>query len=583
MKHLKPVDVVIAGGGWTGLLMAKEITHRTPLSVVVLERGPARKTSDYSTGMDELDYIVHLRMMQNLSEETLTHRHNNRASAVPVRQYGSFQPGTGTGGAGEHWGALSFRFGPDVFQLGSHLREKHGASKLPPNVAAQDWGVTYDDLEPNYWRAEQMMGVCGKAGNLKGVKVEGGNPFEGPRAHEYPLPPHKTTYLTTLFQKTCVDLGHHPYPAPTATASQTYRNPDGITRTGCLYCGYCTRFGCMVGAKSQPTNTLLPLLTNRKGFTLRNGCQVRRVMHSNGRAEGLMYIDGAGEEIEQPASIVILGSWTLNNTRLLLMSKIGEPYDPNTDKGNVGRNLTHQVSANTRFFLDKPLNNFMGSGGLGFGIDDFDGDNAFNPATGLLRGGTMRVTSTGEGPLAGFGRTPPGETESEWGSEWKKAALKWYDKSSSVAFEGGHFPYRQNYLDLDPTYTDKFGDPLIRLTLDWTDHERAQTDMAIKAGSAIARAMGAKVGETRGVGARYSVTFYQSTHVQGGTIIGASPERSVLNSSMQHWQLPNLWMTGGSTFPQSGSGNPTLTIIAMTYRAADALIDRYLKHPDKLV
>jgi len=378
-------------------------------------------------------------------------------------------------------------------------------------------------------------------------------------------------------------MGHHPYPVPTATASQTYRNPDGVTRSGCLYCGYCTRFGCMVGAKSQPTNTLLPLLTNKKNFALRNGCQVRRVIHRDGRAEALTYMDASGEEIEQPARIVILGSWTLNNTRLLLMSKIGEPYDPNTGKGTVGRNLTHQVSANVRFFLDKALNNFMGSGGLGFGIDDFDGDNAFDASAGLLRGGTMRVTSTGEGPLAGFGRTPPGETESEWGAEWKKAALKWYDKSSSVAFEGGHFPYRQNYLDLDPTYTDKFGDPLIRLTLDWTDHERAQANMAIKAGSAIARAMGGKVGDTRGVGAKYSVTYYQSTHVQGGTIMGASPERSVLNPWMQHWQMPNLWMTGGSTFPQSASGNPTLTIIAMTYRAADALIDRYLKHPDALV
>ncbi|HWF10876.1 MAG TPA: GMC family oxidoreductase [Bryobacteraceae bacterium] len=583
MKRLKPVDVVIAGGGWTGLLMAKEITQRTPLSVVVLERGPARKTADYATGMDELDYVVKLRMMQNLADETLTHRHSAKASAVPVRQYGSFQPGTGTGGAGEHWGGLSFRFSPEIFRLGSHLREKHGESKLPTNVAAQDWGLTYDELEPYYWRAEQLMGVGGKAGNLKGVKVPGGNPFEGPRAHDYPLPPHRSTYLTSLFQKSALDLGYHPYPVPTATASQTYRNPDGVTRSGCMYCGYCTRFGCMVGAKSQPTNTLMPLLANRTTFALRNGCQVRRVLHRDGRAEGLMYLDAAGEETEQPARLVILGSWTLNNNRLLMMSKIGEPYDPATGKGTLGRNLTHQVSANVRFFLDKPLNNFMGSGGLGFGIDDFDADNAFDAAKGLLRGGTMRVTSTGEGPLASFGRTPPGEVEAEWGAEWKKSALKWYDKSSSVAFEGGHFPYRQNYLDLDPAYTDKFGDPLIRLTLDWTDHERAQTDMAIRVSSQIARAMGAKVGETRGVGNRYAVTFYQSTHVQGGTIVGASPETSVLNPSMQHWQMPNLWMTGGSTFPQSGSGNPTLTIIAMTYRAADSLIDRYLKNPEKLV
>jgi gluconate 2-dehydrogenase alpha chain len=170
---------VIAGGGWTGLLMAKEITHRTPLSVVVLERGPARKSSDYATGMDELDHVVRLRMMQDLSSETLTHRHSANDTAVPVRQYGSFQPGTGTGGAGEHWGGLSFRFSPEVFQLATHLREKHGESKMPPNIAAADWGLTYNELEPYYWRAEQLMGVCGKAGNLNGVKVEGGNPFEG--------------------------------------------------------------------------------------------------------------------------------------------------------------------------------------------------------------------------------------------------------------------------------------------------------------------------------------------------------------------------------------------------------------------
>jgi gluconate 2-dehydrogenase alpha chain len=225
----------------------------------------------------------------------------------------------------------------------------------------------------------------------------------------------------------------------------------------------------------------------------------------------------------------------------------------------------------------------MGSGGLGFCIDDYDADNAFDAKAGLLRGGALRMTSTGEGPLASFGQIPAGETEAEWGAEWKKAALKWWDKSAAISFEGGHFPYRQNYLDLDPTYTDKFGDPLIRLTLDWTDHERAQTDMAVKHGSEIARAMGGKVGGTRGVGARYSVTFYQSTHIQGGTIVGTAPDTSVLNSYGQHWQMPNLFMTGGSTFPQSGSGNPTLTIIAMTYRTADALIDRYMKHQGSLV
>src|SRR5689334_22266936 len=104
MQRLKPVDVVIAGGGLVGLTLAKEITARTSLSVVVLERGQPRKLSDYAAGMDELDYALRYRMMQNLSEETATHRHSSKAGAVPIRQYGSFNPGTGVGGAGEHWG-----------------------------------------------------------------------------------------------------------------------------------------------------------------------------------------------------------------------------------------------------------------------------------------------------------------------------------------------------------------------------------------------------------------------------------------------------------------------------------------------
>ena len=144
MPRLKPVDVAIVGGGWAGLAMAKEIATRTSLSVVVLERGQARGLKDYAAGMDELDYAIRLRMMQNIAEETVTHRHSVRQAAVPIRQYGSFNPGTGVGGAGEHWSALSYRYLPDQFHLATTLREKHGAAKLPADLTVQDWGVTYE-------------------------------------------------------------------------------------------------------------------------------------------------------------------------------------------------------------------------------------------------------------------------------------------------------------------------------------------------------------------------------------------------------------------------------------------------------
>jgi gluconate 2-dehydrogenase alpha chain len=105
LQQLKPVDVVIAGGGFVGLTLAKEVTARTSLNVVVLERAQPRKSSDYASTMDELDHALRFRVIQNLAEETMTHRLSTRASAVPVRQYGSLNPVTGAGGAAEHWGA----------------------------------------------------------------------------------------------------------------------------------------------------------------------------------------------------------------------------------------------------------------------------------------------------------------------------------------------------------------------------------------------------------------------------------------------------------------------------------------------
>src|SRR5258705_3642048 len=136
-----------------------------------------------------------------------------------------------------------------------------------------------------------MMGIGGKAGNLRGQKIEGGNPFEGPRSHEYPNPPHQPTYLTAQFAKAARELGYHPFPTPAATLSQNYRNPDGISRSGCAYCGYCQRYGCMIGAKAQPTNTLLPLLAKRANFTLRPGCWWRRAIPRDGKASGVSHLD----------------------------------------------------------------------------------------------------------------------------------------------------------------------------------------------------------------------------------------------------------------------------------------------------
>ena len=584
MKTLPAVDAVIIGGGWAGLLMAKELGSRTALSIVALERGVPRQTSDYANAMDELDYAIRLRMMQDLSQETVTLRHNASQRALPLRQHGSFLPGAGVGGSGEHWNAQCPRFLPDCFELLSKTTEKYGAKALPEDHSIRDWGITYDELEPYYARVDKLLGVSGKAGNLNGEKIEGGNIFEGWRSEEYPTPPTKVPYFSALFRDAAKSLGYHPYPAPSATISRSYTNPDGISRGACTYCGFCGRFGCMVGAKAQPTNLLLPLIQKRN-VDLRTGAWVRRILFDSGpdsKARGVTYIDASGEEIFQPASLVFLSSWTFNNTRLLLLSGIGEPYNPVTGRGTVGSNLTHQVStsAATAFF-EQPLNRFMGSGSAGILMSDFDGDTLDHSKLGFLRGGYLAARGYGFQPIANFGVLPH-SVRATWGSEWKKAAANYYDRTGVINFIGEHLAYKSNFLDLDPTYKDKLGDPLLRLTLDWRGNERSMSDFVTPKAVEIARAMGAKEITPFSGLRRYDTTRYQSTHVQGGTIMGSSPDQSVVNPYLQHWQLPNLFILGASTFPQNASANPTPTLLAFIYRTADAIVDRYLKNPGPL-
>jgi gluconate 2-dehydrogenase alpha chain len=584
MKNLPTVDVVIVGGGWTGLLMAKELGSRTALSVVVLERGGPRETDHYGDDMDELDYTIRFRMMQDISQETVTLRHDSNHSALPLRQYGSFLPGSGLGGAGEHWSAVCPRFLPDCFELLSRTIEKYGAARLPEDHAIQDWGISYDDLEPHYARADLLLGVSGKAGNIRGKQIEGGNIFEGWRSAEYPTPPTKIPYFSAVFGETAKSLGYHPYPVPAATTSRSYTNPDGVSRAGCTYCGFCETFGCMIGAKAQPTNILLPVIAKRKNVSIRTGAWVRRIVHDakEGKARGVAYIDGKGEEVFQGAELIILASWTLNNTRLLLLSGIGEAYHPATGEGTLGRNLTHQVvfSAATVFF-EKPLNRFMGSGASGMMLSDLDGDVFDHGKLSFLRGGTLGARTARSLPISDCGVVPK-SVNTTWGSEWKKAALHYYDRVGRISFSGEHLAYKGNYMDLDPVYKDHFDDPLLRLTLDWRENERKMVEYVVPKAVEIARAMGAKEVTPYSELRRYDATRYQSSHLQGGTIMGRSPEHSVVNPCLQHWQVSNLFVLGASVFPQNASANPTPTILAFTYRAADAIVDQYLKNPAAL-
>src|ERR1700745_2452024 len=182
-RKLPRKDVVIVGLGWTGSIMANELTDEG-LDVIAIERGPWRDAPTEfppSYAQDELRYRIRHELFLRPEQTTFTFRNKMDQTALPIRDWGSFMPAHGVGGGGVHWNAETFRFLPSDFVLKAHLTERYGAAFLPEDMTIQDWGVTYDDLEPHYDTFEYLCGTSGTAGNLRGQIQEGGNPFEGQR------------------------------------------------------------------------------------------------------------------------------------------------------------------------------------------------------------------------------------------------------------------------------------------------------------------------------------------------------------------------------------------------------------------
>ena len=587
VTKLKEVDALIVGVGWTGAILARELT-RAGLNVVGLERGAYRSPREDFTlpsVRDELKYVQRQELFQDVALETVTMRHEPVETALPMRKLGAFLPGTGLGGAGTHWNGLHWRLLPSDLNLRSHLTQRYGKTAIPSEMTIQDFGVSYDELEPFYDRFEKLCGVSGKAGNLRGKLIEGGNVFEGARSDEYPNKPLLRTAAGELFGAASKKLGYHPFPAPASNASAPYTNTEGLTLGACAYCGHCERFGCEANAKASPNSTIFPALLPDPKFSLRTHACVRELVYDEAakKVRAVRYLDlQSGEEFEQPAGIVILGAYVFNNTLLMLTSGIGKPYNPATGTGVVGKNYCYQVGGGVQVFVkNKELNPFMGAGALAMNIDDFNGDNFDHSGLGFFGGAWISAGTSGGRPI-GHRPVPPGTPR--WGKEWKQATAAWYNHAFAIGASGANYAHRSNYLDLDPTYRDVLGRPLVRMTYNFRENDYRLSaycsDVAARIGNAMGATLVTKPNVKRG---NFSVVPYQSTHNTGGTIMGENPHTSVVNRYLQAWDADNLFVMGASVFPQNASYNPTGTVGALAYWSANAILNSYLKRPGPLV
>jgi len=234
------------------------------------------------------------------------------------------------------------------------------------------------------------------------------------------------------------------------------------------------------------------------------------------------------------------------------------------------------------FFKDTNFKPYIASGCGGVAIDDFSvGRNDYGKL-GFIGGSFIMSGIQGGTPILSTS-VPPGT--SGWGAQWKEAVGDWYGHSMTITSHGANMSYRDCYLDLDPTYKDRHGRPLMRMTFNWKANDIRMTQHAKVQIEDLARSLNPHTFSSNfmTVEAKFDVRPYQTTHTVGGAIMGREPSSSAINRFMQSWDVHNLFVLGANAFPQNTQYNPTGAIGGLTYHAAAAIRKEYLSNPRQLL
>ncbi len=530
-----PVDFLVIGAGAAGGVMAKELST-AGFRVVVLEQGPYHRPGDFHH--DELDVTFHAGLTNDthLRPQTFRKTAQDKATVRPAVEYGSM-----VGGGSVHFTANYWRLHASDF----HERSLHGPV---PGSSFADWPITYDELEPYYTKAEWELGISG---------LSGANPFESPRSKPYPLPPMPVKSSGVLFERGARKLGLHPYPAPVAILSQPYRG-----RAACLHCGFCESFGCEVGAKSSTLAALIPLAEKTGRCEIRANSYVRRIeTDPSGRVTGAVYFDPARREIFQRARAVVVCANGAETPRLLLMSASSRfPNGLANSSGMVGKNLMFDCGLAVRGLFDHPLNDYKSIQTTRVVHDFYDAD----PKRGFYGGGGLDARFDWY-PI-GFALGGMPEETPKWGAGFKSACAEYFTHTMTILAHSTCLAVESNGISLDPDVKDAWGLPAMRVTFQYHPDDMKNVWWLVDRQREIMQAAGA-----RKIWADDLSPLDVSRHLMGTCRMGNDPHASVVDRFHRTHDVPNLFLVDGSSFVTSGRQQPTCTIQALAFRAADHL------------
>ena len=538
------VDFVIVGAGGAGGVVAKELST-AGFEIVVLEQGPYFHESDFSH--DELRFkdifdppAIGREVITNdhsLQPNTFRKTADQKAKVTPFAQYGRCVGGGTVQFTGNYW-----RF----HEIDFHEATRWGTIE---GAGLADWPITYADLEPYYTKAEWDLGVSG---------ATGANPFDPPRSKPYPVPPLPVKSSGVLLERGARKLGWHPYPAPMAILSRPYQG-----RSACEHCGFCESFGCEWGAKSSTLASVIPIAEKTGRCEIRPNSYVRKISTTkNGVVDGVLYFDADKKEHFQRAKAVVLCANGAETPRLLLMSRSNQfPQGLANSSGLVGKFFMLDLGSFAMGTFEHELNDFKSVRVTRVVQDFYESD----PKRGFYGGGG--IDARFEFYPIGFALNGLAPDIPRWGAGFKKALKENFNRTITIMSHTTCLPRESNSISLDPEVSDAWELPAARFT-----YKSHPDDFKVMN---FFRERSLDLLDAAGALKKWSWPVEDAgfaAHLMGTCRMGNDPKKSVVDKYHRTHDVPNLFIVDGSSFVTSGRNQPTCTIQASAYRAADHIV-----------
>ena len=572
-KSSKTYDVCIVGSG-AGGGMAAYMLANAGIKVALLEAGPLYDPK------------------KNVTQLKWPYDSPRRGASTPLRHFGDFDAAYGgwdiegepythkdgtqfdwfrsrmLGGRTNHWGRISLRFGEKDF--------KHKSI----DGLGDDWPIGYEDVKPYYDKVDRLIGVFG---SIENIPNEPDGIF---------LPPPKPRLMELFFKQAGSQLGIPVIPSRLSILTKAL--PHNNKRGSCFYCAQCSR-GCSVYADFSSSSVLVnPALETGNVDVIPNAMAREVMTDEKGLATGISYVNKDDmQEYVVSAKVVVLAASACESARLLLNSRSNRHPNGLANSSNmVGKYLHDSTGASMGGILPKLLGrkryNEDGVGGMHvytpWWLDNRKLD--FPRGYHIEFGGGMGMPGYGFGfGMQNTNGKYPGRDGSKkeaggYGASLKDDYRYFYGATFGMSGRGEAIAREDNYCEIDPHTVDKFGIPVLRFHYKWSDYEIRQAKHMKETFAEMIHAMGGVVtyGGNDGPENNYGLLAPgRIIHEVGTTRMGDNPKRSVVNKFNQAHDCKNVFVVDGGPFVSQADKNPTWTILALSMRASEYMIDQIKK------